>query len=104
MTVSTRRVWRAAPTTCVLVWVFALTAVCTLVGNHFRTHSFARADLTAVAPGEDGLVVGSENRAFCRIHGCQEFEGRRRCAFPPYPQELRKVRCNPAAPRRRLAA
>jgi ribosomal protein S18 acetylase RimI-like enzyme len=109
MTVSTRRVWRAAPATLVLVWVFTLAAVSTLVvlaylvyalrhqiwlptllglltlatalyawrfglhpqlratdrglvvRNPFRTHSFAWEDLTVVAPGENGLVVGSEN-------------------------------------------
>jgi ribosomal protein S18 acetylase RimI-like enzyme len=109
MTVSTRRVWRAAPTTLVLVWVFTLAAVGTLVvlaylvhalrhqiwlptllglltlatvlyawrfglhpqlratdrglvvRNPFRTHSFAWEDLTVVAPGENGLVVGSEH-------------------------------------------
>lgn len=110
MTVSQRRVWRAAPMTLSVVWIFTivagigipllayltytlgrsgwlaallgvLTLVCLMyawrfglhpqlrvtdhhvtIKNPFRTHTFAWEDITLVAPGENGLLIGSEER------------------------------------------
>jgi ribosomal protein S18 acetylase RimI-like enzyme len=109
MTVSPRRVWRAAPLTLFVVWILtigagisipvlayliysrqrsgwlpALLGLLTLVillyawlyglrplvrttdtqiviKNPFRTHVFKWDDITLVAPGENGLVIGSED-------------------------------------------
>ncbi len=109
MTVSTRRVWRAAPLTLTLVWIFAIAAAISvpilayliyavrqeiwlpallglftlltliyawrfglrpvlrtterevIIKNPFQTHRFAWEDITLVASGENGLVIGSED-------------------------------------------
>jgi ribosomal protein S18 acetylase RimI-like enzyme len=47
------------------------------------------------------LVENHVGRAFYRTHGWHETDDRRDCVFPPKPRELRMVRRNPAAPRRR---
>ena len=55
---------------------------------------------------EAELWVLTENhkaRAFYRSHGWRETEDRGKSDFPPYPEELRMTRANPAAPRRRSA-
>ncbi len=109
MTVSTRRVWRAAPPTLTLVWIFIVVAALripilaylvyalegdlwlpTLLGlltlltllyawrfglhpmlratdaevvvrNPFRTYRFPWEDITLVVPGENGVVIGTED-------------------------------------------
>jgi ribosomal protein S18 acetylase RimI-like enzyme len=40
-------------------------------------------------------------RSFYRARGFVETDERRACEFPPFPEELKMVRSNPAAPRRR---
>lgn len=108
MTVSTRRVWRAAPLTLTLVWIFTAVAAVSvpilayliysarqelwlpvllvlftlltliyawrfglrpllrtterelIIRNPLRTHRFLWEDITLVVPGENGLLVGSE--------------------------------------------
>lgn len=109
MTVSTRRVWRAAPATLTVVWIFTVVAAVSIpvlayliyslegdvwvpavlglltlltvlyawryglhphvrttdsevvIRNPFRTHRFLWEDITLVAPGENGLLIGSED-------------------------------------------
>jgi ribosomal protein S18 acetylase RimI-like enzyme len=109
MTVSKRRVWRAAPVTLTLVWIFTVAAAVSIpllaygvyslrgelwlpallglltltallyawrfgihprlrvtddevvIRNPFRTQRFKWEDITLVAPGENGLVIGSED-------------------------------------------
>jgi ribosomal protein S18 acetylase RimI-like enzyme len=110
MTVSTRRVWRAATPTLVIVWIFAVLAAVAIpilayliytrermpwlsmpllvvaglgllyawrfglhpriraeedvlrIDNPFKHHEFAWDDITLIAPGENGLLVGSEDQ------------------------------------------
>jgi GNAT superfamily N-acetyltransferase len=45
------------------------------------------------------LVDNAVAREFYRSRGWTETDGRRECEFPPYPQEMRMVRRNPAVPR-----
>ncbi|MET1005428.1 MAG: GNAT family N-acetyltransferase [Propionibacteriaceae bacterium] len=109
MTVSLRRVWRAAPATLTLVWIFTIAAVISIpalayliysvkgelwlpillgvltlltlvyawrfglhprlrtteteviIRNPFRTTTFLWEDITLVASGENGLIIGSED-------------------------------------------
>jgi ribosomal protein S18 acetylase RimI-like enzyme len=47
------------------------------------------------------LVANEGARAFYRAHGWRETEDREESEYPPYPEQLRMKRANPAAPRRR---
>jgi GNAT superfamily N-acetyltransferase len=47
------------------------------------------------------LADNAAARSLYRSRGFTETEQRRRCEFPPFPEELQMVRANPAAPRRR---
>jgi ribosomal protein S18 acetylase RimI-like enzyme len=56
--------------------------------------------------GSAALWVLTDNaaaRTLYRKLGFTETEQRRRCEFPPFPEELEMVRTNPAAPRRRAS-
>jgi ribosomal protein S18 acetylase RimI-like enzyme len=56
--------------------------------------------------GSATLWVLTDNlaaRSLYRSLGFSETEQRRRCEFPPFPEELQMVRTNPAAPRRRAS-
>jgi ribosomal protein S18 acetylase RimI-like enzyme len=46
------------------------------------------------------LADNKRGREFFRSQGWEETDQRRECEFPPYPDELRMIRRNPAAPRR----
>ena len=64
---------------------------------------FASLEVFAEGTPEASLWVLSGNeaaRAFYRAHGWTETEDRKTAEFPPYPEELKLVRRNPAAPRR----
>ena len=48
------------------------------------------------------LAGNTAARAFYRAHDWLETNERRDCGFPPHPPEIKLIRRNPAAPRRRL--
>ena len=64
---------------------------------------FACLEIFSGGVPEASLWVLTDNevaRAFYRSHGWTETEDRRKAEFPPYPEEIRMRRRNPAAPRR----
>jgi ribosomal protein S18 acetylase RimI-like enzyme len=67
---------------------------------------YAVDELFARGVASASLWVLTDNRtarSFYRARGFVETDERRACEFPPFPEELKMVRRNPAAPRRRAS-
>lgn len=67
---------------------------------------YATREIFDAGAQEVGVWVLTANRgarSFYRAHGWSGTDDRRECEFPPYPEELRLTKANPAAPRRSRA-